>query len=74
MVLFDNRDPDEFLLFSRNLNMNLEVSVTNNPGSEIQYLCTLVRGEVLHQYDMLSAEVGSDTRKNLMSIILGLGT
>ena len=61
-------------MFSRNLNINLEVSVTNNSGSEIQYLCTLVRGEVLHQYDMLSAEVGSDTPKNFMSIILGLGT
>ena len=53
--------------------MTLEASVTLLDGVKIQYLCTLVRGEALRQFDTLSAVVGSTTSENLKSIILGLG-
>ena len=43
-------------------------------GVKIQYLCTLVCEEALHQFDTFYYEVGSDTPENLTSIILGLGT
>ena len=54
--------------------MTLEVSVTLKVVVNIQYLCTLVHGEALHQFDMLSDEVGSYIPEHLTSIILGLGT
>ena len=40
---------------------------------DIQYLRTLVHGEVLCQFDKFSSEVVSANPENLMSIILGLG-
>ena len=58
MDLFDNGDPEEFLLFIQYFNMTLEASGTLNYGAKIQYLHTLVRGESLRQFDMLPAEVG----------------
>ena len=57
MALFDNGDPEEFFLFIRNFKMTPETSVTLAAGANIQYLCTLVRGEVLNQLEMLSVEV-----------------
>ena len=61
MALFDNGDLKELLLFVRNSNMTLEVSVTLLAVTIIQYLRTLLQGEFLCQFDMLSAEVGSAT-------------
>ena len=40
----------------------------------IQYLCTLIRGEGLHQLDTLSSEVRSTTSEHLKYIILVLGS
>ena len=54
--------------------MTLKASVTLKSVANTQYLCTLVRGEELRQFDMLYAEVGSSTPEKLTSIILGLGT
>ena len=60
-ALFDNGEPEEFLLFIRNFNMTLEASGMLAANKNIQYLHMLVRGEVLHQFDTLSSEVGSTT-------------
>ena len=60
MDLFGNDRPEKFLLFIWNLNMNLEASETLKAGAKIQYFFTLVRGQELHQFDTLSAEVRSD--------------
>ena len=43
-------------------------------GRNIQYLCTLVRGEGLHQLDTLSSEVRRTTSEQLKYIILVLGS
>ena len=51
----------------------LEVPVIFKSDANIQYLCMLVRGESLRQFDTLSAEVVSSTPENLRCIILGLG-
>ena len=72
--LFDNGDPGEFLFFIMGFNVTLEASGTLHYGAKIQYLHTLVHGEVLRQFDTLSAEVGSATSEKLTSIILVLGT
>ena len=42
MSLFDNGEPEEFLLFVRNFNMTLAESGTLEAGAKIPYLCTLV--------------------------------
>ena len=74
MALFDNSDPEEFLLFFCNFNMNPEASGTLKSGAKIQYLHFLVHVEALHKFDVLSDEVESAGSKTLSSIILDLGT
>ena len=54
--------------------MTLEASGTLKAGVEVQYLSTLVRGEVLRQFYALSAEVEGSTPLTLKYILLGLGT
>ena len=57
-TLFDNVYPEEFMLFIWNFNMTLKASETLNYGENIQYHHTLLRGEWLCQFYMLSARVG----------------
>ena len=57
MSLFDNGKPKEFLLFVRNFNMNLAASGTLEAGVKYQYLRTIVCGEALYQFDLLSDDV-----------------
>ena len=54
--------------------MNIEASGMLEDTEKMQYLCTMVCGEELNQFDTLSNEVGSTTLENLKNIILGLGT
>ena len=63
MALFDNSNPEEFLLFIRYFNMTIEASETIETAANIHYLRALVRRKTLHQLGMLSAEVGSTTQK-----------
>ena len=44
MALFDNGEPEEFLLFIRNFNMTLETSGMLVAIAKIQHLLTLLRG------------------------------
>ena len=74
MALYDNGKPEDILLFIRNFDMTIEASGTLVSLVKIQYLCTLVHGEVLHQFYTFSAKVGSTTSENLKLVILGLGT
>ena len=74
MIFFDNGYPEDFLLFIRNFNMAHEASGTILSGLKIQYLCTMVHGEALRQFDTFSDEVVINPSKNLKSIILVLGT
>ena len=73
MALYDNGDPEEFLLFIQNFNMALKASKTLKAGVNIQYLPTLVRGEALRQFDTSFSEVVSSSPENMTSNILGLG-
>ena len=59
MALFDNGDPEEFFLFVCNLKMTLAASGMLTMGAKIQYLCTLVHGKALHQFEQLSADAES---------------
>ena len=52
-----NGDPEEFLLFMHKFNMTLTASGALGAVAKVQYLCTLVRGEALRQFYLLSADV-----------------
>ena len=43
--LFDNGNPEEFLLFVSNFNMTLAATGTLDTGANNQYLCTVLHGE-----------------------------
>ena len=49
--------------------MNLVASGTLDMGARFQYLCTLVNGETLHQFDPLSSDVESMETLNMEYII-----
>ena len=72
MSLFEHGHPEEFLLFMQNFNMTLTSTGTLNMDSEINNLCTLVRGEVLHQFDLLYADVENTETLNVDYYIRGL--
>ena len=55
--LFDNGEPEEFLLFLLNFNITLAVSGMLEASTKIQYLCTLVLGGLLCQFDSLSSDM-----------------
>ena len=57
MYLFDHGDSEEVLLFIRNFKINLSVTCMMDMDAKIQYLCMLVRGEALRQFDLLSVDV-----------------
>ena len=57
MSLFDHGNLEEFLLFRLNYNITLMVTGTLDMDMKIQYLCTLVCGEALCQFDLFSADV-----------------
>ena len=69
MSLFENGEPEEFFLFVRNFNMTLAVSGTLELGAKYQYLHTLVRGEVLCQFDFFSSDVEGMETVNVDYII-----
>ena len=65
MSLFDHGEPGEFLLFIYNFNMTLAATGTLDTDANIQYLCTLVHGEELHKFEMLSSDVENTETLNV---------
>ena len=57
MSLFDNGYTEEFLLLVCKFNMTLEASETLDQASKDQYLCTIIWGELLRQFDFMSNDV-----------------
>ena len=72
MSLFDNGEPEEFLLFVCNFIMNLAASGMLEVGAKIQYLCTLFRGEALRKFDLFSDDVESTQILNVDDIVKDL--
>ena len=52
--------------------MNLVASGTLEAGVKYQYLCTIVRGEALRQFESFSADVESTKTLNVDDIIKSL--
>ena len=72
MYLFDNGDPEEFLLLLRNFNTNIAEIGTLDMGANIHHLLTLVSEEASHQFDSLSVEMEITETLNVEYIIKGL--
>ena len=72
MYLFENGKPEEFLLFVRNLNTILATSGVLEMDTKTQFLCTLVCGEALSQFDLFSADMESIETLNVEYIIKSL--
>ena len=72
MCLFDNFKPEEFLLLFCNFNMTLAASGILEAGVKYQYLCNLLRGEALRQFEVFSDDVESTQTLNFDDIIKGL--
>ena len=73
MTVIDNGDLEEFLVFLQNFKMTLEASGTLASSAKIQYICRVLCGEALHQFDTLCAQVESTNTTHLNRMILGLG-
>ena len=59
-------------LFVQNLNKTLAAPGTLETYANVQYICTLFRGEVLHQFDLLYSDVEGTDTLTVENIILGL--
>ena len=55
--LFDHGKPDEFLLLVWNFQMIFAFTGTLETEVKVQYLCTLVCGEALRQFDLMYFDV-----------------
>ena len=69
MSLFDNGEPEDFLLFVCNFITTLAVSVTLEAGKKYKYFSNLVREEALRQIYLLSADVEGTETPNVDYII-----
>ena len=57
MSLFDHGGPEELLLFVKIFQITLSATVMLETDVGVQYICTLVRGKSLRQFDLLSSGV-----------------
>ena len=73
MSLFDHGEPEEFLLFARNFKMIIAASVKIETLEKVQYLLTLVRGEALRQFELVSADAkNTETLLDVDYLLQGL--
>ena len=72
IALLENGEPEEFLLFVRNFNMNIAASGTLETDTKVQYLCTLVCRESLRRFDLMYDDVKGMNYLAVEDIILGL--
>ena len=72
MSLFDNGEPEYFLLLVCNFNTAIAALGTLEADVKFKYLCTLVLGEALSQFESFSSDVESMKPLNVEDIIKGL--
>ena len=74
MNLFDNGDPEQFLLFVQNYKMTLEASGKLTENAKFQYLRTILCGKALRKFESLCAHIVRMTMTRLNQVLLGLET
>ena len=56
MYLLDHGEMEELILFVWNFQKTLSATVTLEMEANVQYFCTLIRGEALRKFDLVSAD------------------
>ena len=73
MSLFDYVKPEDFLLFLKNFQTTLAAIGTLDTEGKVQYICTIVCGEALRQFDLLSTDVkNTETPLDVDYLLKGL--
>ena len=57
MILLKNGEPEEFLIFIRDYQKALEATGAMSAIGRIRYLCTLLRGEALRNFNNISYSI-----------------
>ena len=70
MSLVDHGEPEEFLLFVQKFQTTLAASGNIEMEAKVKYLCTLVHGEVLRQFDLVSADVKNTGTQSYVDYLL----
>ena len=73
MLLFENSEPEEFLLLLHNVYMLIEASVVITADGTIQYLYTMFCWKALNGFENFLGHIGHTTNIFLDNIILVLG-
>ena len=73
MTLLENAKLEELLLSVINFKTILGAPRILAANAKLQYLCTILSGESLRQFDTFCAQFGSTTMAYLNQAVLGLG-
>ena len=73
IALFENGEPEEFLLFVCNFNMTLTASQMLKTAGKVQYLLMIIGGEALRQFYPMSSDMEGTNPLTAEAITLGLG-
>ena len=73
MALFENSNPEELLLFVINFKTTIENLGILTASVKLQYLCTLLCGEALRQFDTFCNHLGSTNTAHVSRIVLVVG-
>ena len=68
-VLFNNGYQEEFLFYVSNFNITPAASGMLGNYMKVQYLCTLVHGESLHQFDSISSDMEGTNHLTVETIL-----
>ena len=71
MALINNAVLEDFLLYLRKLKMMLEAAGTLATNVKLHYICTLLHGQALQQFQTFCVQVKNTTTAHLNLIILG---
>ena len=69
---FENGKPEEFLQMTKDFKNATDGTGTTSATGRIQFLRTMLRGEALREFDVISSQVGITTNGNLKLIKEGL--
>ena len=73
MAIFNNVQPDEFLLFIKDFRRTLEDTGAILTSGHIHYLCSLIHREALHKLYYIDNYHRDTTATNVEAIMQGLG-
>ena len=69
---FENGEPEEFLQMMKDFRTGIDGTGTNSASVKIQFLCTMLYGEPLREFDVIANQVGSTINAHLKQIKEGL--